>query len=113
MKLKDLKIGTQLCIGMGVILASVVLLGATAWFQVDSLWQETKGLYDHPLQVGIALDKLTIDIFSIHRDMDDLVLAENETDRQSVIQVIDTYEDDAFKTVRHPVRPLSRSPKRH
>ncbi len=97
MKLEDLKIGTQLCIGMGAILLLLVLLGGTAWFQVDSLWQETKGFYEHPLQVGIALDKLTIDIFSIHRDMDDLVLAENEADRQSVIRIIDSYEDDAYK----------------
>ena len=97
MKLKDLKISSQLRIGMGAILVFVTLLGATAWFQADSLWQETKGLYQHPLQVRIALDKLTIDIFSMHRDMDDLVLAENEQERQTVIQNIDTREADAFR----------------
>jgi hypothetical protein len=52
MKLKDLKIGTQLRFGMGAILVFVALLGATAWFQADSLWQETKGLYEHPLQTA-------------------------------------------------------------
>lgn len=97
MKLKDLKVGTQLRIGMGIILALVVILAATAWFEADSLWQETKGLYDHPLQVRRALDKLTIDILSMHRDMKDLILAENEQERQASIQDIDTWEADAAR----------------
>ena len=41
MKLQDMKIGTQLRIGMGAILVFVAILGATAWFQADSLWEET------------------------------------------------------------------------
>ena len=44
MKLKDLKISTQLQAGIGVILLLVALLGATAWFRANSMWQETKGL---------------------------------------------------------------------
>jgi CheY-like chemotaxis protein/HAMP domain-containing protein len=97
MKLKDMKVGTQLRIGMGIILALVVILAASAWFEADSLWQETKGLYDHPLQVRRAIDKLTIDILSMHRDMKDLVLAENEQERQVSIQDIDTWEADAAR----------------
>ncbi len=38
MKLRNLKIGTQLRIAMGTILVSVALLSALAWFQADSLW---------------------------------------------------------------------------
>jgi len=95
MKLGDLKIGTQLRIGTGVILALVALLGATAWFQADELWQETKGLYEHPLQVRRALDQLTIDILSMHQSIHDLTLAENEQERQSALQSIDTREADA------------------
>jgi hypothetical protein len=34
MKMKDLKIGTRLRIGLGAILVFVAPLGATAWFQV-------------------------------------------------------------------------------
>ncbi len=97
MKLKDLKIGTQLRIGMGAILVFVAILGAVAWFQAESLWQETKGLYEHPLTVRRALDKLTINILSMQRDMKDLALAENERERQSIIQDIDTREADAAR----------------
>jgi len=97
MKIKDLKIGTQLRIGMGAVLVFVAILGAVAWYQADSLWQETKGLYEHPLTVRKAIDKLTIDILSMHRDMKDLVMAENEQERQSIIQSIDTREADAAR----------------
>ena len=96
MNLKDLKIGTQLRIGMGAVLVFVAVLGAMAWHQADSLWQETKGLYEHPLTVRKALDKLTIDILSMHRDMKDLVMADSERERQSIIQAIDTSEADAI-----------------
>jgi signal transduction histidine kinase/CheY-like chemotaxis protein/HAMP domain-containing protein len=97
MKLRDLKIGTQLRVGMGTILVFVALLGATAWFEADSLWQDTKRLYEHPLTVGRALDQLTVDIRSVLQGMRDLVLTENEQKRQSIIQRIDTREADAAR----------------
>ena len=97
MKLKDLTIGTQLKIGMGAILVFVALLGATAWFQANSLWHETKELYEHPLQVRRALGDLTSNILTMHRDMKDLIMAENEQQRQSVIQDIDIHEAAAVR----------------
>ena len=97
MKLKDLKIGTQLRIGMGAVLVFVAILGAVAWYQADSLWQETKGLYEHPLTVRKAIDKLTIDILAMHRDMKDLVMTDNEQERQAIIRNIDTREADASR----------------
>ena len=97
MKLKDMKISSQLRIAMGAILLFVAILGATAWFQADDLWQETKGLYEHPLQVRRALSTLAIDILTMHRDMKDLVMADNEQERQSIIQAIDTNEVDAMR----------------
>ena len=58
MTLNDLKIGTQLRLGMGVILLCVVALGALAWRQSDLLWLQTKTLYEHPYLVRLALDNL-------------------------------------------------------
>ena len=97
MKLQNLKIGTQLRIGLGIIMAFVIFLGALAWIQADQLWLQTKSLYEHPLQVRRALDKLAIDILTMHRDMKDLILAENEQERQSRIQDLDVREADAFQ----------------
>ena len=72
MRLRDVKIGTQLWLGLGAILALVALLGAVAWVQADRLWQETQGLYDHPLAVSRTLKRLTVDVLTMHRDMKDL-----------------------------------------
>jgi signal transduction histidine kinase/CheY-like chemotaxis protein/HAMP domain-containing protein len=94
-KLKDLKIGTQLKIGLGATLVFVVLLGAMAWFQTESLWQETKGLYEHPLQVRRAAGEIKADILAMDRGLKDLVVASNEQDQLSILQSIDTYEADA------------------
>ena len=96
MKLTNLKIGTQLRLGLGLIAVLVLALGVLAWVQADLLWQQTKGLYEHPLTVRRALDKLTIDILFIQRHMKDLVLTEHEAERQPLIQGIDTYEADVF-----------------
>ncbi|MCX6089474.1 MAG: response regulator [Candidatus Atribacteria bacterium] len=97
MKLKDLKIGTQLGLGLGLILGLVVFLAIMAWVQTEELWLQTKGLYDHPLLVRRAVGELETDILSMHRDMMNLILAKNEQERQSVIPGIDTSEADAFQ----------------
>ena len=99
MRLRDLKIGTQLRIAMGTILAFVTLLSAIAWFQADSLWQETKGLYDHPFTVRLALDQLMIDVLTIHQDMHDLIMAESEQDREASIRSIDAAETDIARQI--------------
>jgi hypothetical protein len=55
MKLKDLKIGTQMSFGLGAILLLVVGLSVLARFQTDKLWRQTKFLYDNPFTVSRAV----------------------------------------------------------
>jgi methyl-accepting chemotaxis protein len=95
MRPRDLKIGVQMRIGLGIILVLVVLLGVVAWLQADGMWQETQGLYEHPLTVRRALGELTADILTIHLGMSDLVSAENDSERQEAKQSIDAREADA------------------
>ncbi|MCX6690639.1 MAG: response regulator [Methanoregula sp.] len=59
------------------------------------MWQETKGLYEHPLQVRRAIGDLDVDILTMHRGMKDLVTAANEQEREQIIQDISTKEVDA------------------
>ena len=58
MKLNELKIGDQLHLGLGLILACVLLLGLVAWRQNEQLWMQTQSIYDHPFQVSWALGQL-------------------------------------------------------
>ncbi len=92
MRLQDVRIGTQLTLGLGAIMVLVALLGAMSWFQADRLWQETQGLYDHPLQVRRALGELRYDIQTMRLGMKDLLLARNDQDRQTILQGINTHE---------------------
>ena len=92
MKLKDMKIGTQLRLGLGSILLLVVALGVLSWIQADRLWLTTKNLYDHPLQVRRALDTLTVNILDMRQCMNELVRVESEQERISLLQSIDTHE---------------------
>ena len=62
MKLNDLKISTQLRLGMGIILLAVVVMGVVAWRQAELLWLQTTTLYEHPYRVRLALDDLEADI---------------------------------------------------
>lgn len=77
MKLKDIKISTQLKIGIGVTTLLVGFLGALAWMQTDILWQNTKWLYDHPLQVRRAISVFETDIMGMRLAIRDAILAED------------------------------------
>ena len=97
MKIKDLTIGKQLGIGLGIILALVILMGAVVVIQEANLWQETTGLYEHPLQVRRAIGDLDADILLMHKGMKDVVLADNDQEIAENIQLIDTKEADAYR----------------
>lgn len=89
MKLKDLSIGTLLAIGIGIILIFVVILGFVSFIQEDKLWQETKRLYEHPLQSRRAIGDIRADLLMIHGDTKDLLLAQTNTEQEQILQDID------------------------
>jgi len=97
MRLKDVKIGTQLRFGLAAIMMMVFLLGAMSWYQADRLWQETQGLYEHPLQVRRALGEIRYDIQTIRLVMRDLFQAGNTKDRQILIQAIESSDAKVFQ----------------
>jgi signal transduction histidine kinase/CheY-like chemotaxis protein len=92
-----LTIGAQLWLGLGAILVLVVLLGGVAWRQADSLWAETQGLYDHPLQVRRAVGEIKADILAMHRGMKDAVLADSDAELAQALQAIAVSEADAHR----------------
>ncbi len=94
MKIEDIKIGTQLRVGLSLILAFVLFLGLLSWKQNDLLWLQTKTLYDHPLQVSWAVGELKTDISSIRMKMRDLILAGDEQKIASDLEEIEVYEAD-------------------
>ncbi len=97
MKLREMKIGTQLRLGLGSILLFVIVLVVLVWIQSDHQWQQTKALYEHPFQVRRALGALEADILVMHRGMKDLVQAQSDQEMDSVLQEIELGKADAFR----------------
>ena len=74
MQLRDMRISTQLRIGIGATILIVIGLGFLAWLQTHTLWQNTKWIYDHPLQVRQAIGVLETDIMGMRVEIRDAIL---------------------------------------
>jgi signal transduction histidine kinase/CheY-like chemotaxis protein/HAMP domain-containing protein len=94
MKIEDIKISSQLRMGLGLILAFVLFLGLLSWKQNDLLWLQTKTLYDHPLQVSRAIGELKADISALRMNMRDLILAAGEKTIANDLGEIEAYKSD-------------------
>lgn len=103
MKIKDLKIGTWLLFSFSIILTLVIIVGAVAYSQTNSLQGQVETLYGHPLQVRRALDNLKLDIAKqriITRDLilhDDVDFRQEELARSAVLEADIEMEFDTIK----------------
>jgi len=64
---------------------------------MDSIWAETRGLYEHPLAVNQAIGELRADALDISRNMRGLCLTEDPQQRLDLWQRIDVCEADAHQ----------------
>jgi len=95
MKLTNVKIGTQLRLGLGAIFSFVLLLGYLAWNQSNLLWVQTREMYDHPLQVRRALGALEADILTMRLEFKNMIVAQDDQERQTARQNSAVSEADA------------------
>ncbi|WP_035270994.1 ATP-binding protein [Desulfonatronum thiodismutans] len=95
MKLKDMRIRTQIRLGMGAILLLVATLAALAWFQTDQLWRQTKVLYEHPLEVRRAIGELKADVLTIHWAMEELFAHDTPRNVEHILALITAHEANA------------------
>jgi signal transduction histidine kinase/response regulator RpfG family c-di-GMP phosphodiesterase/HAMP domain-containing protein len=99
MKLKDMQIGTQLRLGLGLMLTFVLFLGGLAWLKTDIIWMQTKTMYDHPLQVRRAIDHLELAVESLSRHARDLFLAQNKQETETSLQNIEIDKSNADRQI--------------
>ncbi len=95
MLFKNTKISWQLQIGFTILILFVIILGLVSFFQTQKIHLQTEIIYDHPLKVRRALGELKFDIISIHRCMKDILLTDNENDRERYKNQIAHFETDA------------------
>ena len=97
MKLTDLKIGTQLKIGFGIIITLIIFLGVISWQQTDKIAFQANEIYDHPFKVRAALGELKTDITTMQLEFRNFLLARNDQERQLAILNSDIPQSDAEK----------------
>ena len=95
MKLEDLKIGTQMKMGFGIIVMLILILGAISWHQTDRIAQHTQDMYNHPFAVRKALGSLTADILAMRLEFRNFLLAHHDKDREIALVNTQIYETDA------------------
>ena len=99
MKIRDLKIGTQIRLALASMLCFVLFLGALAFYQTNKIHEQIEILYNHPLQVKTALGELKADIIAIQRDMRDIFLVLDKNNTQNNTQEIDVLESHGFEQI--------------
>ena len=99
MNIGNIKIGTQLKIGFGTILMFILILGGISWFQSNKIAQQTYDLYEHPLKVRRALSKIKIDVLSLDLEYSNILLKNNEKNRQNLLKQTALFEEDAKQSI--------------
>ncbi|MDD4490063.1 MAG: response regulator [Paludibacter sp.] len=96
MKIKDLKIGSQLLTGFGIILFLVISIGFTNYYQNIKIREQNQMLYVQSAQVRRAIGILTTDIHLMRLGTRDLMLASNLLEENEALQLIDESTEDAL-----------------
>ena len=94
-EVENVTIRTQLTVGLGIILALVIVIGVMAWLQSESLWRETEGMYRHPLAVRSALGKIRTAVAATRQGMSDALLAKGEEGFQEIAASVAANQDMA------------------
>ena len=97
MNYKNLKVGTQLKIGMSIIIFLVIILGFAAYYQTDILHKQTETLYNHPMQVRRALGVLNADVLQMNRLAKDFIITDNKEEIAAIVSKINIHKENAYK----------------
>ncbi len=95
MNIRDLKIGTQLKLGFGLILLLILILGALSWWQSNQIAQQTDDLYNHPLKVRRALSDIKTDALSIRVEFLNILLSNDDPARHASLTNMTLLQADA------------------
>jgi PAS domain S-box-containing protein len=71
------RLGTRIGIGFGVLMALLVVVGLWCLHEINVLYELNQKLYKHPFTVSNAVLRIENNIVKIHRNMKDIVLAED------------------------------------
>lgn len=93
MFIRDLKIGTQLKFGFGIILLLIFLQSALLWWQTNALVKETKAMYEYSNRVKQAIGALKYDVLEMRFEYRNFLLAADESKRSMIEKTSQQIED--------------------
>lgn len=99
MKIKDLKIGTQLLIGFSINLLLVIVLSIVSVNQNYTLEKHTDDMYNHPYKVRVAIGKLEHNIDGAMIIQRNLLLDKSNKEISSAIAEMEILTNDATKQI--------------
>jgi signal transduction histidine kinase/HAMP domain-containing protein len=98
-----LKLRNQLVISFVLMLFIVVILGAVAYQQSEKLHTQTEILYNHPLKVRTAIQKIEAAILTMRLGTRDLMLSTNTEEVNRAVTMVDyaaIQAEDQFLVIR-------------
>lgn len=99
MKLRNMKISKQTNITLIVILLMIIILSVYTLFSINSLWNHTSGIYEHPLTVTQAADKIESDIILVEVKMHHLLIAEDQQEIDAIIAEMNSLETHIYEQI--------------
>ncbi|MDA3837821.1 MAG: response regulator [Candidatus Delongbacteria bacterium] len=85
MKIRNLKIETQLKFGFIFIFFLVIVLGTVSYIQTEEIHLQTEKMYNHPINVRRAIGDITKQIMSMRIQIKDLFVVEDDRNRQNIL----------------------------
>ncbi len=95
--MRSIKITNRIYLSLGVFVGLIVILGIAASLYMNSIWQNTRDLYDHPFAVQRAIGDLKSDLIEIRIEIKDMVV-DTETEKiETHLEKMALYDADAVK----------------
>jgi len=98
MNMKKLSLTRQILIWFSALILIVIAYVGITLGSMETLWESTVGLYDHPLTTRRAVGEIEKDVLLIHRYMTQLV-TEPSVETETIILRIELLEADAYEQV--------------
>ncbi len=95
--LSQMRLGTKIGLGFSVLIMLLLLVGIWGLYEINVLYELNQKLYKHPFTVSNAVLRIENNILKMHRDMKDILLAEDEAAIQRYAQEIDKVERETLE----------------
>ncbi|SHE34412.1 response regulator [Alkalibacter saccharofermentans] len=92
MKFKNLSISKQINVSLGAVFIIAMIIVSGSLYYIDSIWNNTADLYNHPLTIRRAVGDIKENVLLIHRDMRQLPFEQDPQEIEKLKNNIDIYE---------------------